>query len=320
MLIYLLKRLIMTILVLLFVVVFLAVLVHIVPGDPAKTILGPRASPEHIARVRAEMDLDEPVRIQVGRFLQKAIRGDLGTDVFTRRSMNDIIADVFFHTAVLAVSGLGLAIIIGIPMGLYSATHPDSLIDRITALISISLINIPTYVAGLLLLTVFAIRLRILPGGGVTNPDSPDSIPQYLKYLILPAITLAATWIGYIARLVRTSLLEVLNENYIRAAKSEGLKERVVNYKYALKNAMIPTFAVLGMGLGRLLGGAVFVEIVFNRPGMGRLIFDSIALRNFPLVRACVLVVTFLVVAINFLVDIGYAMLDPRIKLDKAGN
>jgi len=318
MLIYLLKRLVMTICVLLFVVVFLAVLVHIVPGDPAKTILGPRASPESIANVREEMDLDQPVFIQVGRFLQRAVRGDLGTDVFTRRSMNKIVAEAFPHTVALAVAGLGLAIIIGIPMGLYSATHSDSIIDRITAVLSISLINIPTYVAGLLLLTVFAVRLSILPGGGATNPNDPDSILQYLKYLILPAIALAATWIGYIARLVRTSLLEVLNENYIRAAKAEGLKERLVNYKYALKNAMIPTFSVLGMGLGRLLGGAVFVEIVFNRPGMGRLIYDAISIRNFPLVRAGVLVITFVVIIINFLVDIGYAVLDPRIKLDKA--
>ena len=320
MLTYLLKRLLMTIFVLLFVVVFLAVLVHIVPGDPAKTILGPRASPDTIARVRAEMDLDESVFVQVGRFLQRAIHGDLGTDVFTRRSMNEIIAEAFPHTIALAVAGLGLAILIGIPLGIYSATHSDSLADRITAVLSISLINIPTYVAGILLLTVFAVRLHVLPGGGATNPNAPDSILQYLKYLILPAVALAATWIGYIARLVRASLLEVLNENYIRAAKSEGLKDRLVNYKYALKNAMLPTFTVLGMGLGRLLGGTVFVEVVFNRPGMGRLIFDAISIRNFPLVRAGVLVITFLVIVINFLVDVGYAFLDPRIKLDKARN
>ena len=303
----------MTITVLLFVIVFLAVLVHVIPGDPARTILGPRASPDVIERVRAEMDLDEPIHVQVFRFLQRILQGDFGTDVFTRRSINTMIADVFPHTIALAFVGLGLSIIIGIPLGIYSATHPDSLIDRLTALFSISLIIIPTYVAGLVLLMVFAVNLRWVQAMGI---GSPGNTLEYIKQLILPAVALASTWIGYLARLVRTSLLEVLNENYIRSARAGGLKERLIYYKYALKNAMIPTFAVLGMGIGRLMGGAVFIEVVFSRPGMGLLIFNAIQNRNFPVVRAGVLVVTFLFVVINFLVDIGYTILDPRIKLD----
>ena len=305
----------MTIIVLLIVVVFLSLLVHVIPGDPARTLLGTRASPEVVERIRAEMDLDEPVHIQVGRFLQKVVRGNLGTDVFTRRSINDMVADVLPHTMALAFAGLGLAIIIGIPLGIFSATHPDSIIDRLTAVLSISLINIPTYVAGILLLWVFSVKLNILPSMGAGNRGN---ILNYLKYMILPTIALSSTWVGYLARLVRTNLLEVLNENYIRAARAGGLSERRINYKYALKNSMIPTFAVLGMGLGRLLGGAVFVEVVFSRPGMGRLIFNAIADRNFPVVRAGVLVVTFIFVVVNFLVDIGYTILDPRIKLDTA--
>jgi len=314
---YLVKRFLMTITVLLLVIVFLAVLAHIVPGDPARALLGPRASPEQIARIRTEMDLDEPVHIQVVKFLQRVLRGDLGTDVFTRRSINAMVADVLPHTLILTFTGLGLSVLMGIPLGIYSATHPDSFIDRLTALFSISLIIIPTYVAGLALLLIFAVQLKLVQSIGV---GSPGNIVEYLRQLILPAVALAGTWVGYLARLVRTSLLEVLNENYIRSARAGGLSERMISYKYALKNAMVPTFAVLGMGVGRLMGGAVFIEVVFTRPGMGTLIYNAIQLRNFPVVRAGVLVVTFLFVVINFLVDIGYTILDPRIKLNKIEN
>ena len=314
MLVYLIKRLTMTLAVLLLVVVFLSLIVHIVPGDPARTILGPRASPETIEMVRASMDLDQPVYIQLGRFVRNLLRGDLGTDVFTGRSINTMVADALPHTIVLAFTGLGLAIILGIPLGIYSATNPDSWMDRFTALISISLITIPSYVAGLFLLIIFSVELQILPAMGTGSLDDPL---DYLMRLILPSVALAGTWIGYIARLVRTSLMEIMNENYIRTARAGGISERLIRYKYALKNAIIPTVAVLGVGMGSLMGGAVFVEVVFSRSGMGTLIFNAITNRNFPVVRAGVLVIAFLFVLINFLVDLIYTYLDPRIQLDK---
>jgi len=304
----------MTLAVLLLVVVFLSLIVHIVPGDPARTMLGPRATPETIERVRASMDLDQPVYIQLGRFVRNLLRGDLGTDVFTGRSINTMVAEALPHTIALAFSGLGLAIILGIPLGIYSATNPDSWMDRFTALISISLITIPSYVAGLFLLIIFSVELQILPAVGTGSLNDPA---DYLMRLILPSVALAGTWIGYIARLVRTSLMEIMNENYIRTARAGGISERLIRYKYALKNAIIPTVAVLGVGMGSLMGGAVFVEVVFSRSGMGLLIFNAITNRNFPVVRAGVLVIAFLFVLINFLVDLLYTFLDPRIQLDK---
>jgi len=189
------------------------------------------------------------------------------------------------------------------------------LLDRITALISISFITMPSYVAGLFLLLLFAVRLRALPAIGL---GEDGNWVDYLKHLILPATALAITWIGYLARLVRASLLEVLNETYIRAAKAMGLPQRLVQYKYALKNALIPTVAVLGVGIGNLMGGAVFVEIIFSRPGLGTLIYTAIQTRNYPIVRAGVLIVALLFVVANLLADLACTYLDPRIQLDRA--
>jgi peptide/nickel transport system permease protein len=314
MFVYLLKRALMTIVVLLVVTVFVSLLVHIVPGDPAKTILGPRASPDRVARVRDEMDLDEPVWVQVGNFLGYIMHGNLGTDIFTGRSISEMIGDALPHTVILAISSLSLAIVLGVPLGVYSATHQDSWWDRLTAVFSISLITIPAYVSGLFLLLIFAVELHWLPAIGL---GEEGNTLDYLRHLLLPSVALALTWIGYLARLVRASLLEVLNENYIRVAMSGGLSRRLILYKYALKNALIPTVAVLGVGIGNLMGGAVFVEIIFTRPGMGSLITKAIETRNFPVVRAGVLVVAVLFVASNLLADFICTYLDPRIQLDR---
>ena len=312
--VYIVKRLLMTLVVLLLVIVFLSVLVHIVPGDPAKTLLGPRASPELILKTRAAMDLDKPVYVQVAKFVWNVMHGSFGNDVFTGVSINRLIASALPHTVILAVTSLGLAILLGIPLGVFSATHPDTWLDRITALISISFTTIPSYVAGLFLLLIFAVSLRVLPAMGLGKEGDPL---DYTKHLILPAVALAITWIGYLARLVRTSLLEIMNETYIRAARAGGVSERLVRYKYALKNALIPTVAVLGVGLGSLMGGAVFVEIIFSRPGMGTLIYNAIKARNYPMVRSGVLVVAVLFVFANFVADLIYTYLDPRIQLHK---
>ena len=312
---YLLKRLIMTVLVLVIVTIFLAVLVHIVPGDPAVTLLGPRAKPDTIARIRAEMGLDDPVFIQVRDFLWRVLQGDLGEDIFTNRPVNELVWNALPHTLILAWSSLSLAVLTGIPLGVYSATHPDSWLDRVTALFSISFITVPSYVAGLFLLLIFAVRLQVLPAIGL---GEGGDLVDYLRHLILPTVALAVTWVGYLARLVRASLLEVMNETYIRAAMAAGISQRLVLYKYALKNALIPTVAILGVGIGKLMGGAVFVEIIFNRPGMGTMIYNAIQARNYPIVRAGVLVVAFLFVLANLLADFTYTYLDPRIELGKA--
>ncbi len=314
MLVYISKRILMTLLVLLLVVVFLSLLVHIVPGDPVTLILGPRATPSLIQKMRAAMDLDKPIYVQIGRFLWNILHGSLGVDAITGVPISKLVGSALPHTIILAVSSLLLAILLGIPIGMYSATHSNSLPDRFLAIVSISLTTIPSYVAGLFLLLIFAVKLHALPAMGLGRAG--DTL-DYLNHLILPSVALAITWIGYLGRLVRTSLLEVFNETYVRASRAAGISERLIRYRYALKNALIPTVAVLGVGLGSLMGGAVFIEIIFTRPGMGLLIYNAIQVRNYPLVRAGVFVVAVLFVLANFVADLVYTYLDPRIQLNK---
>jgi len=312
---YLGKRLAMTVVVVLLLMVFLAVLVHLIPGDPVRTILGPRASEELAQTVRDEMGLDDPVPVQVYDFVRNAVQGDLGEDFVSNVPVTSLIGEALPHSIILAVAGLAVAALIGIPLGVFASTRPNSIADRISGIISISLITVPAYVAGLFLLLIFAVELGVLPAIGTGDFSEPI---DYLKHLALPATALALTWIGYLARLVRTSMFEVLNQNYIRTAHAFGLPERRVYYKYALKNAIIPTVAVLGVGLGQLLGFAVFVEIIFTRAGLGTLIIDSIANRNFPIVQGSVLVIAVLFVFANLLADLSYRVLDPRIRLERA--
>lgn len=309
---YVVQRIAMAAIVVLLSMAFLGVLVHLVPGDPVKIILGPRASEALSQTVRAEMDLDEPVPVQVWNFVVGALQGDLGNDFASGLPVTTLLGAALPHTMILAVASLGLAVLLGVPLGVYAATRPNGWIDRITRVVSVSLITMPAFVGGLFLLLLFAIGLGVLPAIGAGDYSDPV---DYARHLILPTVALAATWIGYLARLVRTSMLEVLGQNYIRTARAVGLRDRVIFYKYALKNAIIPTVAVLGVGLGSLMGGAVFVEVIFSRPGLGTLIVDSIASRNFPIVRGATLVIALFFVFANLAADLSYGFLDPRIRV-----
>ncbi len=313
---YLLKRLGMTLIVVLLAMTFLASLVHFIPGDPVKTIMGPRASPELAQIVRHQMDLDRPIPVQIYNFIVRAFQGNLGQDFVSQLPVTHLIGSALPHTIILAISSLALAALIGVPLGVYAATRPNSWLDRLTGALSVSLITIPPYVAGLLLVLLFSVKFQLLPATGVGNSSHPI---DYARHLILPAVALAVTWIGYLARLVRASMLEVLNANYIRTAHALGLRERVIFYKYALKNAIIPTIAVLGVGLGNLMGGAIFVEVIFARTGLGTLIFDAIASRNYPIVRGGVLVIALLFIFANLLADLSYRFLDARSRAEVRG-
>lgn len=312
---YLLKRLAMSGVVALVVMVFLGAIVHLVPGDPVKIILGPRASDELSALVRQQMGLDDPIPTQIWNFVTGAVRGDLGTDFVSSLPVTRLIGEALPHTIILAVASLTLAVLVGVPLGVYAATHPNTLIDRVTAVVSVSFITVPAYVAGLLFLLLFAVTLGWLPAIGAGSLSDPV---DYIRHLILPASALAVTWIGYLARLIRAGMLEILNANYIRTARAFGVRDRTVSYKYSLKNAVIPTIAVLGVGLGNLMGSAIFVEVIFARPGLGSLIFESISTRNFPVVRGGVLTLALLFVLANLLADLSYRFLDPRIRVEGA--
>jgi len=313
---YIFKRMLMALVVMLLATVLLASLAHVIPGDPVKLMLGPRASPEMSARIREEMGLDDPIPVQVFDFVIGLLHGDLGRDFSTRSPVSDMIAAALPHTVALAVVSLGMAVLIGIPLGVISATRPNSWIDRTLGVLSVSLITMPTYVSALLLLLLFAVGLKAVSSIGAGDFSDPV---DYVKRLLLPATALALTWIGYLARLVRASLLEVLNQNYIRTAHAYGVRERTISFKYALKNALIPTVAVLGVGMGNLLGGAVFVEVIFTRPGLGSLIYQSISERNYPAARGAILVAALLFVLANLVADLSYRYLDPRIRTWESG-
>jgi peptide/nickel transport system permease protein len=311
---YLAKRLIMTGVVVVLVMTFLTLVVHLVPGDPVQIILGPRASDALAAQVRGQMGLDDPVYAQVWDFVSHAIRGDLGTDFVSGVSVTTMILQALPHTLVLALASLLLAVVAGIPLGVYAATRPSTAVDRLAGLLSVSFITMPSYVAGLYLLLLFSLHWALLPAVGAGSFSDPL---DYLQHLVLPAVALALTWVGYIARLVRASMLEVLGSPYIRAAHAFGLRERLVSYKYGLKNAVIPTVAVLSVGLGDLMAGAIFVEVIFSRPGLGRLLVDAIGTRNFPVVRGAVLVIALIYVLANLIADLSYRLLDPRIRVER---
>lgn len=313
---YVLRRLGLALVVIVLSMVFLGVLVHLVPGDPARIMLGPRANEALTQLAREEMHLDLPVPQQVRIFFTEAVQGDLGRDFVSRIPVTTLISESVVHTVVLAVAGLGLAVLFGITLGIIAAAHPNGWADRIMALVSVSLITVPAFVAGLFLLLLFAVQIPVLPAIGAGDLSDPL---DYLRHLILPTIALSLAWIGYIARLVRTSMLEVLGTAYTRTAFAFGLPRRWIYYRYALKNAIIPTVAVLGVGLGTLIANAVFVEVIFSRPGLGSLIVNSISTRNFPVVRGGVLIVVILVVAANLAADLSYRLLDPRIRLGDEG-
>jgi peptide/nickel transport system permease protein len=284
------------------------------PGDPASTLLGPRATAEAVAELRVRMGLDLPLWERLARFIGLALVGDLGRDVISGRPILDMVLDALPHTVALTFAAMALSLGLGAPLGVYAATHPGSRLDRLAAALSVAAIAVPSYVVAIFLLLVFALELEWLPALGVGDGSFGDA----LRHMALPAFALAVGWIGYLARLMRASLLETLGEPYIRTSRAYGLAERLVLWKYALKPACAPTLAVLGMGIGKLLGGAVFIEILFARPGLGKLLYDAIGVRNYPVVQACVLAAVLLFVLTNLAADLLLAWLDPRVRASHA--
>jgi len=311
-------RLATAVLVLIGSMALLCALTLIVPGDPATILLGPRATPQAVAVFREQMGLNLPLYERVFVFFMRALQGNLGVDVLTSRPVAGLVMAALPNTMLLALSAIGLAVLIGVPIGCYAAVRPGSVPDQVLAVLSVSLVATPSYVVAIMLLYFFSLRLGWFP---VLGAGAPGHALDQLHHLVLPALALAVGWIGYIARLVRSSLLEVLGEPFIRTARAYGQPETRVVMKYALKLACIPTVAILGVGIGELMGGAVFVEIIFNRPGLGSLIFDAIKNRNYPIVQGGILVVVAVFVLANLIVDLSYAWLDPRVRenLGKAG-
>jgi peptide/nickel transport system permease protein len=313
---YLASRLVTTGLVVLGAMLLLFALSVVVPGDPAVSLLGPQATPEYARRFVAEMGLDQPIPVRLWRFFANVAQGNLGTDVVSGRPVLALVLAVLPYTLALTLAAITLAALVGVPLGVYAATHRGSALDNLLAFVSVAFIAVPSFVVAIALLLVFSIWLDWLP---VLGAGRAGDIGDQARRMVLPALALALGWVGIIARLIRSSMLETLGENHIRTMRAYGLPERIVTYKYALKNACIPTVAILGIGVGRLLGSALLVEIVFARPGLGRLIYDAIAVRNYPVVQGGVLVLVLMIALVNLLVDLSYSALDPRIERAPAG-
>ncbi len=286
----------------------LFLLTTLVPGDPATALLGPEASPAAAQQFRVEMGLDKPFLSRIGIFFGRLLMGNLGTDVLSGRPVLGVVLAAVPPTLALTAAAIGLSVLVSVPLGVVAALRPGSLLDHGLAGLSVTLIAIPGFVVAIGLLLVFSVWLDWLPVLGAGDGSFGDTA----RRLILPAVALAVGWIGFLARLVRTSMLEVLGQPYIRTARAYGLPARQVVYKYALKNALVPALAVLGLGVGRLLGGAVLIEIVFARPGLGRLMLDAINARNFPVLQGAVLMVVTLFVLANQVADMALGAIDPR--------
>jgi peptide/nickel transport system permease protein len=309
--IYLLKRAGLAAIIVVIAITMLFSMIHIVPGDPASVILGPKATPEMKEAVYTQMGLDKPFAVQLINFFRNVLRGDLGTDFFSHRPVSRIVFEQLPYTIVLIFSGIGWAVLLGIPLGCYSAIYRNSFLDKLTGILSVGAIAIPSFVVSIYTLLVFAVVLKWLPAIGA---GAEGDLVDQLTHLLMPAFSIGLGWVGYIARLVRASMLEVLNENHVRTARAFGLPEPVIIFRYALRLAILPTIALLGVGIGHLLSSSVFAEIVFARPGIGKLIYDSVVTRNYSIVLGCVLITTFLFVVSTTLADILAASFDPRIR------
>jgi len=287
-------------------IVFFAM--RLIPGDPALVLLGPDAGPAALAELRAQLGLDQPLITQYGLFLSRAVTLDLGDSVRLHAPAAGLVFEHMGQTAVLAGVAMAIAIIVAVPLGMVAATRPDGLADRAVSVLSLISQSLPTFWVGIMLTLVFSRILHLLPSYGAAGPTS----------VIMPAITLALPLLSVAVRLVRSSLLDVLDEDYVMTARAKGFGEVRVVGVHALRNALIPISTVLALEFGGLLGGAVIVETVFAWPGVGRLMTDSIAARDYAVVQACVLLVAVVFVVINFLVDISYGILDPRIRRGEA--
>jgi peptide/nickel transport system permease protein len=308
---YIIRRLLLAIPVLLGVSFFVFSSIRWIPGDPAVAIAGELASPAMIQRVREELGLDQPLLVQYARYLGRAVQGDMGRSVKSGIPVSQEIVKRLPNTLTLAATSLVLAAVIGIPIGVFSATRPNSWFDGGSMTFALLGVSMPIFWLGLMLMILFAVLLpRWL---GLSGPVLPPTGSGTWKHLIMPTVALAANSMAIQARMTRACMLEVLRQDYVRTARAKGLIERWVIYKHALRNAMLPIVTILGLQFGTLIGGAVITETVFAWPGIGRLLIDAISFRDYPVIQASVLVITVGFVLTNLIVDVLYAYLDPRI-------
>jgi peptide/nickel transport system permease protein len=309
---YILRRVLSTVPVMAIVALFVFSLLYIAPGDPAAIIAGDQASPDDIERIRQGLGLDRPFLVQFGSWLWRILHGDLGTSIFTNLPVSSLIAQRIEPTLSLMLLTLVLTIVVAVPLGVLAAWKAGSWVDRTIMAFAVFAFSLPVFVVGYVLAFVFALQFEWLPVQGYT-PLAEGFLP-WLHNLILPAIALGSVYIALIARITRASMLEVLQQDYIRTARAKGLDQRSILFVHALKNAAVPIITVIGIGVALLIGGAVVTESVFAIPGLGRLTIDAILRRDYPVIQGIVLMFSFLYVLVNLMVDLTYTLVDPRIR------
>lgn len=309
---YLVRRLFSTVIVMTVVGVFVFLLLHLSPGDPAAIIAGDNATAEQIAQMREKLGLDDPLPVQFLRWAGGVVQGDLGRSIFTNDPVGKLIAQRIEPTLSLALTTIVFAIVIAVALGVLAAWKAGTWVDRSLMALSVFGFSVPAFVVGYLLIYLFSMYLGWLPVQGYKAIG--DGFVPWARHLVLPTITLGLVYVALIARITRASMLEVLAEDYIRTARAKGVATRSMLLKHALKNAGVPVVTVIGIGVALLIGGVVITETVFNIPGIGRLVVDAITKRDYPVIQGVILIFAGVYVLVNLLVDLSYTVLDPRIR------
>jgi peptide/nickel transport system permease protein len=309
---FIIRRIASTFLVMAIVGVLVFQLLHLSPGDPAAIVAGDNATPAQIEEMRERMGLNDPLPVQFVRWAGGVVQGDLGVSIFTNDPVLDLVRQRIEPTAALAGTTIVFAIIFAIAAGVLAAWKAGGILDRVVMGLSVLAFSVPVFVVGYGLVYVFAIQLQWLPVQGY-QPIA-EGFGPWIRHLILPTIALGTAYVALIARITRTSMLDVLAEDYVRTAKAKGVATTPLLLKHALKNAGVPIVTVIGIGVALLIGGVVITETVFNIPGMGRLVVDAIAKRDYPIIQGCVLIFSGVYVIVNLIVDIVYTIIDPRIR------
>ena len=312
MLAFVVRRLASTVLVMGLVGVFIFLLLHLSPGDPAAIIAGDNATPEQIEAIRTGLGLNDPLSLQFVRWAARVLGGDLGISIFSNVPVSTLIGQRIWPTLSLALTTIVLAVTLAIAAGVLAAWKAGGWIDRMVMMLSVVSFSMPVFVVGYLLIYAFAIELRWLPVQGYAALT--EGLWPWLRHLILPSIALGLAYVALIARITRTSMLDVLAEDYMRTARAKGVATGPMLLKHALKNAGVPIITIIGIGIALLIGGVVVTETVFNIPGIGRLVVDAIAKRDYPIIQGVILLFSGVYVIVNLLVDLSYTLLDPRIR------
>lgn len=310
---YIMQRLLLLVPILLAVSVVVFVMMRVLPGDAAMAFAV--ENPAQLAKLRQEMGLDKPIYVQYGIWLWRMLHGDMGRSIQLRKPVIDVLLPQFVNTLILAAGSFLLAVVVGWAVGILSATKQYSLADRLTMLVTLFGVSMPAFWLGLVLMWLFAYKLRWLPAAGMYSIRGEKTLWELLTHLVLPAVTTAAVPAAVIARITRSSMLETIRQDYIRTIRAKGLPERAVIFKHALKNAFPPILNVTGLQLGFLLGGAIFTEVIFSWPGIGWQLYSSIAARDYPMVQGFVLLTSCCFVLVNFVIDVLITYVDPRVTL-----